>query len=112
MFGRAMVDSCLKINQALQQLLRMAYMLIYSDKASDKIPSFYIPTAPNLPYDMLLPLFDAQLLDDMAYSRIFEACTGFPMGERALKAREDRHKAVTVVPPPPSSSSSTDKKSK
>lgn len=103
MFGRAVVDSCLKINQALQQLLRMAYMLIYDRQNApmEKIPSFYIPTAPNLPYNMLLPLFDAQVLDDLAYSRIFEACTGFPLGERAVKAREDRHKAETTLPSTP-----------
>ena len=100
MFSRAVLDSCLKINQALQRLLRMAYMLVYN-KSVEKIPSFHIPTAPNLPYELLLPLFDAQILDDMAYSRIFEASTGFPLGEKALKAREDRHKAATVLPPPP-----------
>jgi len=111
MFSRTTLDSCMKINQALQRLLQMAYTLIYNQKSSSsddgaeaskrKIPSFYIPLAPNLPYDLLLPLFDAQVLDDLAYSRIFEASTGFPLGERAIKAREDRHKALTVLPPPP-----------
>lgn len=104
MFGRAVLDSCLKINQALQRLLRMAYILIYNNKPSDKIPQFHIPVAPNLPYEMLLPLFDAQVLDDVAYSRLFEASTGFPLGERAIIARQDRHKALTVLPTPASSS--------
>jgi hypothetical protein len=99
MFSRAVLDSCQKINQALQQLLRMAYVRIYHEKPSDKIPIFHIPVAPNLPYELLLPLFDAQILDDLAYSRIFEASTGFPLGERALKAREERHKAVTTLAP-------------
>ena len=109
MFGRAVLDSCLKINQALQKLLRMAYMLVY-DKPAEKIPSFHIPCAPNLPYELLLPLFDAQILDDLAYSRIFEASTGFPVGERALKARDERHKAATVLPPPPAPALSSSNK--
>ncbi len=121
MFNRTSLDSCMKINHALQRLLQMAYTIIYNNKSQEdeedghnttkrKIPSFHIPLAPNLPYDLLLPLFDAQVLDDLAYSRIFEASTGFPLGERALKAREDRHKALTILPPPPVTSTASNKK--
>ena len=73
----------------------MTYQQIYH---SDNPPMFTIPLAPNLPYDLLLPLFDAQVLDEPAYSRIFEACIGFPLGERALSARDDRHKAQNIRP--------------
>ena len=73
----------------------MSYTLIYN---KENIPSFTIPLAPNLPYDLLLPLFDSQVLDEQAYNRIFEACIGFPLGEKALSAREDRHKALHVRP--------------
>jgi len=50
----------MKLNQALQGLLAMAYELIYEDKDSN-VPTFTIPVAPNLPYELLLPLFDAQV---------------------------------------------------
>jgi hypothetical protein len=38
------------------------------------------------------------VLDDRAYSYLFETCTGFPLGEKALSAREERHKAVNIMP--------------
>jgi len=92
-----LAEGCLKLNQALQGLLTMAYELIYEDSANGRAPTFSIPLAPNLPYELLLPLFDAQVLDETAYNRLFEASVGFSLGEHALKAREDRHKALTVV---------------
>ena len=94
-YQRCLVEACLKINKALQALLSMTYALIYN---KDNIPAFTLPLAPNLPYDLLLPLFDSQVLDEQAYSRIFEACIGFPLGERALAARDDRHKALNIRP--------------
>jgi hypothetical protein len=82
-----MVDCCLRLNQALQGLLAKAYGSIYLDH---KQPAFHVPTAFNLPYELLTPLFDAELLDDSAYSRILEASIGFPLGENARVARKAR----------------------
>jgi len=84
----------------------MAYGLIYN---TDNVPTFSIPIAPNLPYDLLLPLFDAQVLDEKAYSKLFEASVGFSLGEGALKAREERHKALTVIKPAPAAGGSSSK---
>lgn len=100
-YGRGMMEACLRLNRTLQDLLVFAYTLIYSEPSAElprPIPSFSIPLAPNIPYELLLPLFDAQVLDDKAYSYLFEACTGFPLGERAIAARDERHKAVNVMP--------------
>ena len=96
MLGRGLVEACLKLNGALQRLMDMVHGLLYP--SAEKVPTFHIPTAPNLPYEMLLPLFDAQVLDEAAYNRIFEACIGFPLGEGAFKARTDRHLAQNVKP--------------
>ena len=58
-----------------------------------------MPSAPTLPIEQLLPLFDAQLIDDAAYSHILEVSLGFPMDRAgALKARTDRHRAANVLP--------------
>jgi hypothetical protein len=95
MYGRAILDCCQKITLSLSELLEEVYGLIYDKQ---KNPTFLIPIAPNMPYEMLLPLFDAQVLDDIAYSHIFRACTGYPLGNRALSAREDRHNAQNVMP--------------
>lgn len=97
-YNRGMMEACLRLNKALQELLATSYALIYSADPSTKIPTFVIPLAPNIPYEMLLPLFDAQVLDDRAYSQLFETCTGFPLGERAIAIREERHKAVNIMP--------------
>ena len=99
-YGRGMMEACLRLNTAMQDLLADTYALIYSSQGDTQrqVPSFTIPLAPNLPYEMLLPLFDAQVLDDRAYSYLFETCTGFPLGEKALSAREERHKAVNIMP--------------
>ena len=98
MHNRALLDACLKINRALQYLLSEVYARVYAK--AEKQPSFHIPIAPILPYEHLLPLFDAKVLDDGAYSLIFEASTGYALGTHALAAREDRHKAATVLPKP------------
>ena len=99
-YGRGMMEACLRLNRVLQDLLSMTYSLIYNSdpEAKRQIPTFTIPLAPNIPFDLLLPLFEAQVLDDRAYSYLFESSTGFPLGERAIAAREDRHKALTVMP--------------
>jgi hypothetical protein len=100
-YGRGMMEACLRLNRTLQDLLSFAYTLIYSEPASEKprsIPTFSIPLAPNIPYELLLPLFDAQVLDDKAYSYLFEVSTGFPLGERAIAARDERHKAANIMP--------------
>lgn len=93
-YGRGMMEACLRLNRTLQDLLTKTYTLIYDQRV---IPTFTIPLAPNIPYELLLPLFDAQVLDDRAYSYLFETCTGFPLGERALAARDERHKAAHVM---------------
>ena len=95
-YSRGMMEACLRLNRALQELLNASYTLIYPGTTTT--PTFTIPLAPNIPYEMLLPLFEAQVLDDRAYSYLFETCTGFPLGERAIAAREERHKAVNVMP--------------
>ena len=92
---RILSEACLKLNQELQGLLRMTYGLIYR---SDNVPTFMIPMGPNLPYEMLLPLFDAKLLSNQAYNLILEASLGFPMGDEALEARHQRHEAAHVKP--------------
>ncbi len=94
-YGRGMMEACLRLNRTLQDLLTKTYTLIYDQRV---IPTFTIPMAPNIPFEMLLPLFDAQVLEDKAYSYLFETCTGFPLGEKALAAREERHKATNVMP--------------
>ena len=91
------MDTCLKINQKLQELLSLAYSIIYADSLS-VFPTFTLPVVPIVPYDTLVPLFDAQLLDDSAYSRIFEASTGFPLGSTASQARNERHQALHIKP--------------
>lgn len=98
MYGRGMMEACLRLNQAMQDLLSMTYGLIYAGDQERSMPTFSIPLAPNLPYELLLPLFESQVLDDKAYSHLFEASTGFPLGQRAVAARDERHKATTIMP--------------
>lgn len=101
MYGRGMMEACLRLNQSMEDLLSMSYGLIYEnnddggDRRDRKMPAFSIPLAPNLPYELLLPLFESQVLDDKAYSHLFEASTGFPLGQRAIAARDERHRATT-----------------
>ena len=69
------------------------------DNINRRMPTFIIPAAPTLPLEQLLPLFDAQLLDDDSYSHLMEVSLGFPMNkERAIGARQDRHRAANVLP--------------
>ena len=98
-YGRGMMEACLRLNRALQELLTTTYTLIYEGGAEPRqIPIFTIPLAPNIPFELLLPIFDSQVLDDRACSYIFESCTGFPLGEKAVAARDDRHKALHIMP--------------
>jgi len=98
--GRTLLDACARLNQSLQRLLSDVYAHVYP--SAETRPAFHIPVVLNVPYEHLVPLFDAQLLAPTAYSHIVEACTGFPLGPQALAAREDRHKAATVLPKAPS----------
>ena len=95
-----LVQGCRRINSALQELMGLVYMLIYSQEGSGtrRGPNISIPVAPVLPYELLQPMFDAKLLDDQAYSYIFEASLGFPVSKDAYKSREERHQALHLKP--------------
>lgn len=108
-FSRALTETCLRINRALEGLLELAYHKIYGavydvahgrgDGTHRRMPTFTIPAAPTLPMEQLLPLFDAQLLDDSSYSHILEVALGFPMNRgTANAARKDRHNAANILP--------------